>query len=150
MQSFLGSAARIRERGEIAMPIGQGRLAPTDLRDVAAIICLALTQPGHAGQSYDLTGPELLTMAEVVERFSGVLGRTIRYVDQPLPEFRERLQAMQLSDWRIDAVVLELTALANGIIDHTTDTIAQLLGRPATSLGTFVRDHASLLNPPAQ
>jgi uncharacterized protein YbjT (DUF2867 family) len=143
MQTFLGSAARIRERGEIAMPVGAGMLACTDLRDVAAVICRVFAEPGHEGRSYDLTGPELLTMTEVVECFSLVLGQPIRYVDQPMDEFRARLRAMNLTEWRVDAVALELAAIANGVIDHTTDTIERLLKRPATSLATFVRDHAA-------
>lgn len=149
MQGFFSQAARIRDRGEISMPVGNGTLAPTDLRDVAAVICRVFAEPGHAGQRYDLTGPALLTMAGVAERFARVLGRPVRYVDQPVDEFRARLQAMNLSPWRIDAVVMELSALAAGVVDHTTDTIERLLGRPATSLEQFVRDHRELFTAPA-
>jgi uncharacterized protein YbjT (DUF2867 family) len=144
MQQFLGSAQRIRERSEIAMPIGNGTLAATDLRDVAAVACRVFSEPGHGRQSYDLTGPELLTMHDVVERFSRVLGRPVRYIDQPMDEFRARLKSINLPPWRIEAVVLELSALAAGVVDHTTDTMARLLGRPATSLEQFVRDHRTL------
>jgi hypothetical protein len=56
---------------------------------------------------------------------------------------------MNLSPWRIDAVVMELSALAAGVVDHTTDTIERLLGRPATSLEQFVRDHRELFTAPA-
>lgn len=144
MQGFLSQAARIRDRNEISMPVGSGTLAPTDLRDVATIICRVFTATGHAGQSYDLTGPELLTMHAVAERFTRVLGRPIRYVDQPMDEFRARLQAINLSPWRTNAVAMELEALAAGAVDHTTDTIERLLGRPATSLERFVADHRAL------
>ena len=143
-QTFLAQAQRIRDRGEISMPVGKGTLAPTDLRDVAEIIVACLTQPGHEKQSYDLTGPELITMDEVAARFSQVLGKPVRFVDQPLDEFRARLRAMNLTPWRVEAVVMELTAIANGAIDHTTDTIRHLLGRPATPLAQFIADHRAV------
>ena len=140
-QAFLVSAAAIREHGRISMPAGRGTIAPTDLRDVGAVVVKALTENGHANQSYDLTGPELLTFADIAARFSTLLGRTIHYVDQPVAEFRARLASINLAPWRIDAVCKELESIAAGVIDHTTDTIARLLGRPPISLEQFVRDH---------
>ncbi|MEO7387369.1 MAG: SDR family oxidoreductase [Gammaproteobacteria bacterium] len=144
MQTFLGSAAAIRDRGIISMPAGQGTIAPTDLRDVAEVIVQVLTQPGHENRSYDLTGPELLTLTEVARTFSRVLGREINYVDQPMPEFQARLASVKLAPWRIDAVCKEFEAIAAGAIDHTTGTMAQLLGRPPVSLEQFIRDHIAL------
>ena len=143
-QALLVSAAAIRDHGRISMPAGRGTIAPTDLRDVGAVILKALTEPGHVNESYDLTGPELLTFAEIAARFSALLGRTIQYVDQPLPEFRARLQSINLAPWRIDAVCKELESIAAGIIDHTTDTIARLLGRPPISIDQFIRDHRAV------
>ena len=144
MQTFLTSAKAIREQQRIAMPAGTGTIAPTDLRDVAAVIRRVLTEPGHESQSYDLTGPELITLAEVAARFSAVLGRNVSYVDQPMAEFRQRLAGINLAPWRIDAVCKEFEAIAAGAIDHTTDTIARLLGRPPVSLEQFIRDHLAL------
>jgi uncharacterized protein YbjT (DUF2867 family) len=144
MQTFLGSAPSIRDHSRIAMPAGDGTIAPTDVRDVATVILRVLTGDGHSNQSYDLTGPELLTMEEVAACFSRVLGRTIAYVDQPMDEFRARLASARLAPWRIDAVCKEFAAIAAGAIDHTTGTMARLLGRPPTSLEAFVREHLTL------
>lgn len=143
-QTFLTSAPRIREQQVISMPAGKGTIAPTDLRDVGAVILRVLTEPGHANQSYDLTGPELLTLEQVAARFSLVLGREIRYVDQPPEELRTRLAAINLAPWRIDGVCKEFKAIAAGVIDHTTGTIARLLGRPPLSLEQFIRDHLAV------
>lgn len=144
MQVFLGSATAIREQRRITMPAGTGTIAPTDLRDVGAVIRRVLTEPGHENQSYDLTGPELLTLAQVAARFSAVLGREISYVDQPMAEFRARLSGVGLAPWRVAAVCKEFEAIAAGVIDHTTGTIARLLGRPAIGLEQFIRDHLAL------
>ncbi len=142
MQIFEGSAARIREQNQIVMPAGRGTIATTDLRDVAEVMLHVFTEPGHENKSYDLTGPELLTFAEVAQCFSEVLGRKIEYVDQPMEEFEARLRSVGLPEWRVNAVCKEFVAIAAGSIDHTTDTVKKLLGRPPRSLAEFVKDNA--------
>ena len=141
MQMFEGMAPRIKETGKIVMPAGNGTVSTTDLRDVDV---LTDNSGDHANQSYDLTGPELLTFAEIADRFSTVLGRRIEYVDQPMDAFEQVLRSINLPEWRIDAVCKELEAIAAGVVDHTTDTIEDLLGRPATSLTRFIEDHRKL------
>lgn len=145
MQMFTGMAPRIKETGKIVMPAGSGTIATTDLRDVAEIIVSIFTKPeGHENQSYDLTGPDLLTFVEIAACFSKLLGREIQYVDQPIDEFRSVLRAIKFPEWRVDAVSKELEAIGAGSIDHTTDTIGELLGRPPVSLEQFIRDHIDL------
>ncbi|MEZ5564856.1 MAG: SDR family oxidoreductase [Gammaproteobacteria bacterium] len=141
MQTFLTLASGIRERGVIRLPAGKGTIAPTDLRDVGAVIVRVLTGSGHEGQSYDLTGPDLLTLDAVARTFSRVLGREIRYASQPMEEFRQRLAGLGLSPWRVNAVCMEFDAIAAGAIDHTTDVIRRLLGRPPHGLSGFIGDH---------
>jgi uncharacterized protein YbjT (DUF2867 family) len=144
MQTFTASAPRIKETGQIVLPLGDGKVSATDLRDVAAVMVQVLSEPGHDKQSYDLTGPELLTLTEIAARFTKILGREYTYVDLPLDTFRERLRSAGFGEWRVNAVAAELNSIANGSLDHTTDTIERLLGRPATSIDTFIRDHAAL------
>lgn len=144
MQTFVASAPRIKASGEIVLPLGSGTVATTDLRDVAAVMVKVLTEPGHTQQSYDLTGPELLTLTEIAERFTTRLGKPFRYVDLPLDSFKARLQSIGFSDWRVAAVAAELHSIANGSLDHTTDGVQKLLGRPATSIDEFIADHSEL------
>jgi uncharacterized protein YbjT (DUF2867 family) len=146
MQLFEGMAPRIKETGKIVMPAGNGTVPATDLRDVGEVIVEILTcnSGEHANQSYDLTGPELLTFTEIADRFSAVLGREIEYVDQPIDDFKNILKKVGLSDWRIEAVGKELEAIAAGVVDHTTDMIENLLDRPPTSLAQFIEDKRDL------
>ncbi len=144
MQIFVSSAPGIRERGELVMPTGQGTVATTDLRDVAEVIELVLTTGGHTGKSYDLTGPELLTLDDCAARFTKVLGREVRHIDPPLEKFAERLRSVGLPEWRVLAVCKEFEGIQRGIIDHTTPTVAELLGRPPRSLEEFIADHIDL------
>jgi len=141
MQNFETYAPRIKEAGQIVMPVGNGTISATDLRDVGAVIRDVLTKPGHEGQSYDLTGPELLTFAEIAAKFSKVLGTTVEFIDQPMEEFADLLRKIGLSEWRVDAVCKELEAIGAGVVDHTTDTVEELLGRPPISLEQYIEDH---------
>jgi len=144
MQNLASSATRIKDAGQIVMPAGNGTVSATDLRDVGEVIRIVLTEPGHENKSYDLTGPELLTFAEIAARFSKVLGTDVQYVDQPMDEFRQILRSINLSEWRVEAVCKELEAIAAGVVDHTTETISELLGRAPTSLDEYIKDHAEL------
>jgi uncharacterized protein YbjT (DUF2867 family) len=140
-QNFETYAPRIREAKQIVMPVGNGTISSTDLRDVGEIIREVLTKPGHENKSYDLTGPELLTFTEIAEKFSKILGTHVEFIDQPLEEFGELLRTIGLSEWRVDAVCKELEAIGAGVVDHTTDTIEELLGRPPISLEQYITDY---------
>ena len=144
MQNFETSAPRIKEAGQIVIPVGNGTVSATDLRDVGEVIRETLTKTGHENKSYDLTGPELLTFTEIAARFSKVLGTPVEFIDQPMEEFAELLRTIGLSEWRVDAVCKELEAIGAGVVDHTTDTIEELLGRPPFSLEQYITDHLSL------
>lgn len=144
MQTFAASAPRIKESGNIVLPLGSAKLCATDLRDVAAVMVKVLTEPGHENQSYDITGPELLSMEEIAARFTKVLEREYTYVDLPLDAFKGALKGAGFNDWRVNAVACELNSIANGSLDHVTDTVQKLLGRPASSIDQFIADHADL------
>src|SRR5262245_39147711 len=76
-------ADSIRDQGSVFFPGGDGRVSPVDPRDVAAVACAVLTRRGHGGRAYDVTGPELLSIGQMVEALSRVLGKPLRYVDVP-------------------------------------------------------------------
>src|SRR5690606_7807502 len=82
----------MQKAGVISFPAGDGAIPLVDVRDVAAVAVKALTEPGHEGQAYDVTGPEALTFARQAEILSKVLDREITY----LPG-KERELAMLLS-----------------------------------------------------
>ena len=143
-QNFLGAARTIKASNEIVLALGGAVVAPTDIRDVAEVIRLVLTDDAHLNKSYDLTGPEALSIAQVAEKFSRVLGRDIRYVAQPVEDFRKILTQVGLPEWRVNAVCDEFKLLSNKTSTQTTDTIEELLGRPPTSVEQFVKDHIGI------
>jgi uncharacterized protein YbjT (DUF2867 family) len=67
----------LRSDGYVLDPVGPGRAAPVDPADIAAVAALALTEDGHEGKEYLLTGGETFTVAEQVQVLAAVLGRDI-------------------------------------------------------------------------
>jgi uncharacterized protein YbjT (DUF2867 family) len=70
MQNFLMSAQQVANQGVLYGMFGEGRVAFVDAPDIVAVAAELLTNPGHQGASYTLTGPEALSAAEVAERLS--------------------------------------------------------------------------------
>jgi uncharacterized protein YbjT (DUF2867 family) len=77
MQNLLMSAQQVADQGVLYGMFGEGRVAFIDARDIAAVAAELLTNPGHQGASYTLTGPEALSAAEVAERLSAATSRQV-------------------------------------------------------------------------
>ncbi len=146
MQNLLANAATIKSMRKFFLPMGNGKTAMSDTRDVGAATAVIMTGSGHENQSYELTGPELLTFHDVADRFTEVLGTKVEYVDQPMDSYREMLAQYLPDEWHTNAVCELFAEIAEGGLDYTTDTIKQLIGREPTSLAQFIRDHIAIFN----
>ncbi|MBL8199752.1 MAG: SDR family oxidoreductase [Chromatiales bacterium] len=143
MQNLLGSAAGIKANRKFSLPMGNGTTGMADVRDIAAVCVEVLTGNGHAGKSYEITGPEVLTFHQVAERFSAVLGAKVEYVPMPTDQFRERMKNV-LEPWHLNAVCELFREIAEIGLDHTTDTFRKLMGREPRSVTQFIQDHVAL------
>ena len=63
-----------------------------------------------------------------------------------MDEFGDVLRSIGFSEWRVEAVCLEIASIAAGAGDHTTETIRELLGRPPHSLEEFIEDNLGLFS----
>jgi uncharacterized protein YbjT (DUF2867 family) len=139
-------ADTVRAGAPVANPTGAGTQGIVDPRDVAAVAVEILTAPAealatHAGQTYTLTGPELLSVPDQVARLAEVLGRPLDVVDQSLDETRAGLLASGQDPAVVDTVVAGMGWVRDGRNAVVTDDVARLLGRPATSFAAWARDH---------
>lgn len=141
MQNLLPSARSIRENRSFTLPFGVTTTAMSDARDIGAVTAEALTGEGHRGRSYEITGPEVLTFVELAERFTQVLGTSIRYVAADPAAYREILKKELPSEWHADAVADLFAEVAAGGLGRTTDTFRGLMGRKPISVDQFIRDH---------
>jgi uncharacterized protein YbjT (DUF2867 family) len=104
MQIYLREVPTIVTADALFLPMANSRLSPVDLEDVAKVAFSVLRNGGHEGKSYDMTGPEGLTMAEVAERISRAVAKTIRYVDVAPEEKRRALLAAGIPSVFTDAL----------------------------------------------
>lgn len=132
-------------RGEIAVPAGDGTTSFVDARDVAAVAAVALTETGHAGAAYDLTGPAALTYDDVAAIASDVLGYPVEYTEPSLFRFvrRELGRGRPLGFALVMAGIYTTARL--GLAGRVTDDVERLLGREPRSVRTFFEDHRDRL-----
>src|SRR5258708_24120312 len=104
MHAYFRQVPAIVARGTFFLPMEDARIASIDVRDIAEVAAKALTEPGHEGKIYPLTGPEALSMAEVAEKLSTATGKPIRYVNVPPDEARNAQLAAGVPPYRADAL----------------------------------------------
>src|ERR687898_743052 len=118
-----------------------GRVAPVardDIADVAVAVLLD-DSGGHDGRTYDLTGPEALTMAEIAAELSRAAGRTVTYHAETLEEAYASRASYGAPDWAVDGWVTTYVAIANGEAETVSGDVAAATGHPPMSLAEFLR-----------
>ncbi len=143
LQNLLRSAAQIQADGVLALPVGDAALASVDARDVAAVAVHLLTSGGHDGASYQLSGPEALTKAQVAERMSAVLGKPVRYVDADPAEARAGMLGLGMDEWLVDGLMELYAAYRAGFGATVTDEVRKATGRDARTVEDFLTDYRS-------
>lgn len=96
MQMYSREPPTVAATRELLRPMGNAKLSPVDVEDIAKVAFALLRDGGHEGTSYDMTGPEALTMADVAERISQGIGTKIRYVDISPEDYRRTLSAAEI------------------------------------------------------
>jgi uncharacterized protein YbjT (DUF2867 family) len=128
----------------IRAPFGDVAVAMTDPADVAAVLATALTDAGHAGQTYRVSGPEALTPADQVAIVAAVLERNLRFEAIPDDKARATLPT-QLGQAYADAQ-FDIFRDHPHYESEIQPTVEQVLGRPPGRLRGWVeRNRARLL-----
>lgn len=126
--------------GVLRGPGGQGRCAFVARSDVAAAAAAVLAYPkAHAGATYQLTGPESLSLGECAAIMAAVRRRPVAYHDETIEEAYRSRQHYGAPRWQVQAWVSTYTAIASGVLDRVTDDIAKLTGHTPRTLGQVVR-----------
>jgi uncharacterized protein YbjT (DUF2867 family) len=122
--------------GVIRGPAGAGLVAAVARADVADVAAVVLRSPAeHAGATYELTGPEALTFADIAARMSESLGRPVRFEDESVEDaYAWRRAAYGAEDWQLDAWVSTYTAVRDGEMAAVTDDVRRLTGHAPRSL----------------
>ena len=144
MQNVLALAPAIAATSGFGSAAGTGRAGMVDVRDVAAVAAeIAAAAAPHAGKTYWLTGPELISNYDVAAALSELLGRTVTYREISFDENKEAMIRVG-----VPAPIAEMNAqafslTAAGDAEWVTGDVPSLLGRPARSFGQFAADYAA-------
>jgi uncharacterized protein YbjT (DUF2867 family) len=140
------SEAHFREpllAGELALPVGDVGEPFVDADDIADIAVAALTEDGHVGELYEVTGPRLLTFAEAVAEIARATGRELRYTPIPIDDFAAELTAAGVPADEVTLLSYLFTEVLDGRNASVTDGVHRALGRPPRDFAAFARDAAA-------
>ena len=129
--------------GELAVPAGNVTEPFVDAEDIADIVVAALTEDGHSGQLYEVTGARLLTFGDVAAELSRATGRDVRYV----PVSSEQFSSALLADGVPVDLAAGLTALFSEVLDgrssYVADGVERALGRAPRDFADYAREAAA-------
>ena len=126
--------------GVILGPAGDGKFAPVARDDIADVAAAVLLDDDHPTARYDLTGPELLTMAEVAELLSETSGEPIRFVDETLEEAYASRAKFGAPDFEVEGWVTSYYAINVGEMAVVSDAVQRIAGHPPVSFREFLKN----------
>lgn len=144
MSTMLAAAEAVRHSGRLLAPAGRARIAMIHPADVAAAVAVALTEDGHEGSRYVLSGPRAITYEEIAGHLSQATGRTIEFVDVPEDAARQGMLESGMPPAVADFLVRLFRALRQGLDEKTNDTVRAITGAEPRGFGEFAREHAAL------
>ncbi len=128
------------EDGVIRGPAGDGRVAAVTRADAARTAASVLRHPEeHTGQTYDLTGPEAITLTEAAAIITDLTGRSVSFHDETVEEAYASRARWGAPDWQNDAWVSTYTAIAAGELATVSGDVEQLTGRSPSGLADYLR-----------
>jgi uncharacterized protein YbjT (DUF2867 family) len=144
MQNYITSfGATIKTQGAFYLAQGDSKYSMVDVRDIAAVAVKALTQAGHEGKAYTITGPEALSNSDVAEKLSKVTGKKISYVAIKDDDMRNALQQQGVPSAMIEALIDLMHYYISGKAAPVSPAVEKVLKRPPTSFDQFAKDHAA-------
>jgi uncharacterized protein YbjT (DUF2867 family) len=140
-QGLFAVAGSIVGNGVLPAPIGDARVSAVDVRDIAAVAAAALTEPGHTGATYTITGPAAVNHAEIAQAIGAATGRAVTFVDVPPEAFGASLRGL-LPDWQVDGLLEDYAHYSRGEAAAVMPTVAEVTGHDPRTVVEFARDHA--------
>ena len=137
------NAATVRGQNAFYGSAADGKVSQVDVRDVGAVAVRVLTEDGHTGKTYTLTGPAAFSNAEIAAILSSVLDREIRYVNLPPDQMKQALLGAGMPEWNVNGVI-DLEALyREGGASTISPDIEHVLRRKPIAYEQFARDYVS-------
>ncbi|MBD2753978.1 SDR family oxidoreductase [Spirosoma validum] len=142
MQGLLGFRDSIASQGKFFATIGDAKISLIDIRDIGAVAAKALTESGHEGQIYTLTGPQALTHVEMADSLSAGLGKPVTFIDIPSDAMREALLGAGFPVWQADGLIEDYAHYSRNEAAAVTSDVQDVTGKPPRTFADFARDYA--------
>ena len=140
-QGLLAFAGTISSQGRFYAPIGDATISAIDVRDIADVAAVTLTEAGHEGATYTLTGPASITHTQIAAALTAALGRDVTFTDVPTQAFADSLRGI-LPPWQVDGLLEDYAHYRRGEAASVSSAVAEITGRPPRDIQQFARDYA--------
>ena len=129
--------------GVLALPAGDVCEPFVDAEDIADVAVAALTEAGHEGRIYEVTGPRLMTFADAVEEIGRAAGRELRYQQIPADDFVRGMREMHVPEQMVSLTRYLFETVLDGRNASVTDGVERALGRPPRDFSDYARKAAA-------
>jgi uncharacterized protein YbjT (DUF2867 family) len=143
MQGLLNFKPTIATENAFYAAAGDGKVSVVDTRDIAGVALAALTESGHERESYDITGPQALSHAEMAAQLSTALRRQVTFVDVVPEAMRKALLGVGFPVWQADGLVEEYALWSQDEAAFVSSDVKKVTGKAPRSFEEFAQDYAS-------
>jgi uncharacterized protein YbjT (DUF2867 family) len=140
MQNTLSWGARVLD-GTFYSPVPDAAFSIVDARDVAEVAAVALTEDGHAGKAYGLSGPEAVSYRDQATRVFAAAGREITVEEIPVEALKRELVRAGVPPWNAEGLSEQFELYAGGGAQMVTSGVKDALGRDPRTIDEFAKDH---------
>jgi uncharacterized protein YbjT (DUF2867 family) len=140
-------APNIVAREVVFFPGGEGRLSPVDPRDIASVAAAVLTQAGHEGKAYEVTGPQLLSFGDMVATISRTIGKDLRYIDVPEAEAGGQMVKFGMQPEVVAGILETMAGVRADKFAYITDTLELLTSAPGRTWKSWCHEHKKAFMP---
>src|SRR5262249_33879192 len=130
-------------QGALQAPTGDAGVSVVAARDIAAVAAAALTEDGHVGKTYPVTGPAAVIHAEIATELGEAIGRTVRFESIPPEVFLAALTGAGMPKWQAEGLVEDYAHYDRGEASAVSPDVAQVTGTSPRSLRDFARDYSA-------
>jgi uncharacterized protein YbjT (DUF2867 family) len=134
----------IRDVGELKAPTGRQATSFVDTRDIADVATAALLDSSHAGQHYTLTGPQALTLTEVVSLIGQAAGHPVRYIDPPLDDYLKALSGKGTPKATVEYYRRIYGCVQERRASILSSDVEQVTGHPPRTFAAFVEENQNI------
>lgn len=142
MQNLLMAAASIAQQGVMYLPLADSRMGLIDSRDISEFAARVLSEAGHEGKIYTLTGPASVTMHQVAAAIGDATGKPVRYEPVPLEAAWQSMVQAGIDEWTVNLTCDYFAAYSTNWGDLVTNDFQSVVGNAPRSIAEFAKDFA--------